>query len=135
MAVLRGGAEGRGQLHGIAGDAPYPLRNSSLILCRENVTAAQPERARILGIHDSGERADGQLWLTTPSIEGESLREGLSRECELSIEDIIRTTRAIPGALVQDTGGTQRNLLRKLATKAARRAEWRNSIERRELRQ
>jgi serine/threonine-protein kinase len=43
----------------------------------------------ILTVHDSGETA-GQLWFTMPYVEGESLRDRLSREKQLPVDDAVR---------------------------------------------
>ena len=66
---------------------------------REITTAAQLQHPHILGVHDSGETADGRLWFTMPYVEGESLRDRLRRERQLPLEDALRITREIAGAL------------------------------------
>ena len=66
---------------------------------REIATAAQLQHPHILGVHDSGETAPGQLWFTMPYVEGESLRARLERERQLSLEDAVRITRELAGAL------------------------------------
>src|SRR5665213_790542 len=79
---------------------------------REIATAAQLQHPHILGVHDSGETADGQLWFTMPYIEGESLRDRLRRERQLPIEDVVRITREIAGALdyAHDAGVLHRDI-------------------------
>ncbi|HXT47202.1 MAG TPA: serine/threonine-protein kinase, partial [Gemmatimonadaceae bacterium] len=79
---------------------------------REITTAAQLQHPHILGVHDSGETADGQLWFTMPYIEGESLRDRLRRERQLPIEDVVRITREIAGALdyAHDAGVLHRDI-------------------------
>jgi eukaryotic-like serine/threonine-protein kinase len=66
---------------------------------REITTAAQLQHPHILGVHDSGETPSGQLWFTMPYVEGESLRERLRRELQLSVDDALRITREVAGAL------------------------------------
>jgi len=66
---------------------------------REITTAAQLQHPHILGVFDSGETADGQLWFTMPFVEGESLRDQLKRERQLPIAEAVRITREIAGAL------------------------------------
>ena len=66
---------------------------------REITTAAQLQHPHILGVFDSGETADGQLWFTMPYVEGETLRARLAREGQLPVSDAIRITREIAGAL------------------------------------
>ncbi|HSU94339.1 MAG TPA: serine/threonine-protein kinase, partial [Gemmatimonadaceae bacterium] len=66
---------------------------------REVETAAQLQHPHILGVHDSGETADGQLWFTMPYVEGETLRARIQRERQLSVRDVIRITREVAGAL------------------------------------
>ncbi|CAN5325049.1 serine/threonine-protein kinase [soil metagenome] len=56
---------------------------------REIRTAARLQHPNILGVFDSGE-SDGQLWFTMPYADGESLRDRLTREPQLPIEDAIR---------------------------------------------
>jgi len=66
---------------------------------REIATAAQLQHPHILGVHDSGRTAGGQLWFTMPFVEGESLRDRLRRERQLPIDDAVRITREVAGAL------------------------------------
>jgi eukaryotic-like serine/threonine-protein kinase len=65
---------------------------------REIKLAARLQHPHILTVHDSGEAA-GQLWFTMPYVEGESLRDRLRRERQLSIEDALRITREAAQAL------------------------------------
>ena len=65
---------------------------------REIATAAQLNHPNILALHDSGEAA-GLLYYVTPYLEGESLRDRLRREHQLSIEDALRITREVADAL------------------------------------
>jgi len=66
---------------------------------REITTAAQLQHPHILGVHDSGETADGQLWFTMPYVEGESLRDRLRHERQMSVQDVVRVVREVAGAL------------------------------------
>jgi serine/threonine-protein kinase len=65
---------------------------------REIETAARLQHPHILTVHDSGEAA-GHLWFTMPFVEGESLRDRLRRERQLSVEDALRITRETAQAL------------------------------------
>ena len=65
---------------------------------REIKLAARLQHPHILTVLDSGESA-GQLWFTMPFVEGESLRDRLEREKQLSIEDAVRITREAADAL------------------------------------
>jgi eukaryotic-like serine/threonine-protein kinase len=56
---------------------------------REIRLAARLQHPHILTVHDSGEAA-GQLWFTMPFVEGESLRDRLRRERQLSVDDALR---------------------------------------------
>jgi serine/threonine-protein kinase len=58
---------------------------------REIRLAARLQHPHILTVHDSGE-ATGQLWFTMPFVEGESLRERLTRERQLPVDDALRIT-------------------------------------------
>jgi eukaryotic-like serine/threonine-protein kinase len=66
---------------------------------REITTAAQLQHPHILGVYDSGQTSTGQLWFTMPYVEGESLRERLRRDKQLSVDDALRITREVAGAL------------------------------------
>ena len=56
---------------------------------REIKLAARLQHPNILTVHDSGE-TDGQLWFTMPFVEGESLRDRLRRDTQLSVDDALR---------------------------------------------
>jgi serine/threonine protein kinase/tetratricopeptide (TPR) repeat protein len=60
--------------------------------------AARLQHPHILALHDSGE-ANGFLYYVMPFVEGESLRERLSREKQLPLEDALRVTREVADAL------------------------------------
>src|SRR5512146_1483749 len=65
---------------------------------REIEIAARLQHPHILTVLDSGDVA-GQLWFTMPFVEGESLRDRLRREGQLSVEDTLRITREAAQAL------------------------------------
>ncbi|HLS48057.1 MAG TPA: protein kinase [Gemmatimonadales bacterium] len=65
---------------------------------REIETAARLQHPHILAVHDSGD-ADGLLWFTMPYVDGESLRERLSRERQLPVDDAVRIAREAADAL------------------------------------
>ena len=65
---------------------------------REIKLAARLQHPHILTVLDSGEAA-GQLWFTMPYVEGESLRDRLRRERQLSVEDALRIAREAAQAL------------------------------------
>jgi Tol biopolymer transport system component/tRNA A-37 threonylcarbamoyl transferase component Bud32 len=52
----------------------------------------------IVQLYDSGE-ADGDLYYVMPFIEGESLRDKINRDRQLSVEEAISITRAVADAL------------------------------------
>jgi eukaryotic-like serine/threonine-protein kinase len=54
--------------------------------------AARLQHPHILTVHGSGE-AGGQLWFTMPYVEGETLRQRLRRERQLSLDDAFRIAR------------------------------------------
>ena len=56
------------------------------------------QHPHILPVFDSGE-SSGQLWYTMPFVEGESLRQRLTRETQLSVEAALRITRDVAEAL------------------------------------
>ena len=65
---------------------------------REIKLAARLNHPHILPLFDSGQ-ADGFLYYVMPYVEGESLRERLDREQQLSIEEAVHHGRAIASAL------------------------------------
>jgi serine/threonine-protein kinase len=66
---------------------------------REVRLAARLQHPHILSVYDSGQTPAGQLWFTMPYVEGESLRDRLRRDKQLSVESALRITRAVAGAL------------------------------------
>jgi serine/threonine-protein kinase len=65
---------------------------------REIRVAASLQHPHILSVHDSG-NTDGYLWFTMPFVEGESLRDRLTRERQLPVADAVRITREVALAL------------------------------------
>jgi serine/threonine-protein kinase len=65
---------------------------------QEIEVTANLHHPHIVQLHDSGE-ADGDLYYVMPLVEGESLREKLNRENQLSIENALAITRAVAEAL------------------------------------
>ncbi len=65
---------------------------------REIRFAARLQHPHIVSVYDSGETA-GQLWFTMPFVEGESLRDRLTRERQLPLEDAVRVAREAAEAL------------------------------------
>jgi eukaryotic-like serine/threonine-protein kinase len=65
---------------------------------REIKTIATLQQPHILGLIDSGE-VGGSAYYVMPFVEGESLRDRLNRERQLSIADAVRITTEVAGAL------------------------------------
>ncbi len=65
---------------------------------REIGIAARLQHPHILPLYDSGE-AGGFLYYVMPYVEGESLRDRLNREKQLSLEDTLRITGEVASAL------------------------------------
>ena len=61
-------------------------------------TTAKLTHPHILPLHDSGE-ADGFLFFVTPYIEGDTLRDKIDREKQLSVEEALKITSDIAEAL------------------------------------
>jgi TolB-like protein len=78
---------------------------------REIKLAAKLQHPHILGLYDSG-NADGLLYYVMPFVKGESLRDRLDRERMLPVEDAIRLTLEICGALqhAHDAGIVHRDI-------------------------
>src|SRR5688500_8294815 len=70
---------------------------------REIRLAARLQHPHILTVHDSGEittpGGPPVLWFTMPYVEGESLRDRLTRERQLPVADAVRLTREAALAL------------------------------------
>ena len=65
---------------------------------REIRVAARLQHPHILSVHESGEAA-GYLWFTMPYAEGESLRQRLSREPQLPLDDALQIATEVLDAL------------------------------------
>ncbi len=65
---------------------------------REIKLTAGLQHPHILAIHDSG-AAEDQLYYVMPYVEGDSLRQRLSADSRLSIEEAVRIGREVAGAL------------------------------------
>ena len=65
---------------------------------REIRTTAQLTHPHILPLLDSGE-ADGTLYYVMPYVEGESLRDRLTRESQLPVEEAVRIATEVASAL------------------------------------
>jgi tRNA A-37 threonylcarbamoyl transferase component Bud32/tetratricopeptide (TPR) repeat protein len=65
---------------------------------REITTTANLRHPHILPLYDSGE-ADGFLFYAMPYVEGESLRDRLTREKQLPLDDAVRITHEVANAL------------------------------------
>jgi len=61
-------------------------------------TTASLQHPHILPLHDSGE-ADGFLYYVMPFIDGETLRDKLSRETQLSVEEAVKIATEVADAL------------------------------------
>ncbi len=70
---------------------------------REIEVAANLTHPHILPLHDSGE-VEGLLYYVMPYIEGESLRDRLRRETQLSVEDALQIAREVADALAYAHG-------------------------------
>ena len=53
-------------------------------------TTANLQHPHILPLHDSG-NVDGTVWYVMPSVEGESLRDRLTRETQLPLDDALQS--------------------------------------------
>ena len=65
---------------------------------REIKLAAKLQHPHILGLYDSGV-AEGQMFYVMPFVKGESLRDRLDRDGQLTVDDAIRITVEVAGAL------------------------------------
>jgi serine/threonine-protein kinase len=61
-------------------------------------TTATLQHPHILPLFDSGE-ADGLLYYVMPFVEGETLRDRLTRERQLGVDEVLELVRVIAGAL------------------------------------
>ncbi len=90
---------------------------------REIEIAAQLSHPHILPVHDSGE-AGGLLYYVMPFVEGESLRDRVSREGALPVSEAIRVLRDVVDALAyaHDHGVVHRDIKPDNVMLAARHA-------------
>ena len=65
---------------------------------REIQVTANLQHPHILALYDSG-AANGTLYYVMPFVQGESLRERLNREKQLTVEETIRIVTQVAGAL------------------------------------
>lgn len=65
---------------------------------KEIQLTATLQHPHVLPLFDSGE-VDGLLYYTMPFLEGESLRQRLTREREIPVDEAVRITVAVAGAL------------------------------------
>ncbi|HVH68715.1 MAG TPA: serine/threonine-protein kinase [Gemmatimonadales bacterium] len=70
---------------------------------REIEIAARLQHPHILPLYDSGSAA-GFLYYVMPYVEGESLRDRLTREKQLGLEDAVRIATEVSGALAYAHG-------------------------------
>src|SRR6476659_3208241 len=70
---------------------------------REIKTIANLQHPHILGLIDSGE-VNGTAYYVMPFVEGESLRDRLTREKQLSIAEAVRLATEVAGALDYEIG-------------------------------
>jgi len=70
---------------------------------REIEIAARLQHPHILALYDSG-RANGLLFYVMPYVEGESLRDRLEREKQLSLEDTVKIIAEVASALAYAHG-------------------------------
>ena len=66
---------------------------------QEIAIVAQLQHPHILPLLDSGESSGGPLWYTMPYVDGESLRDCLSRQHQLPLPDALRIAREVAAAL------------------------------------
>ncbi|HKH93219.1 MAG TPA: protein kinase [Gemmatimonadaceae bacterium] len=65
---------------------------------REIAMAARLHHPHVLSVFDSGEAA-GRLWYSMPYVAGESLRDRLTRELQLPVDDAVRIAREAANGL------------------------------------
>ena len=66
---------------------------------REIQLAASLSHPHILPLYDSGTGAERLLWFSMPYVRGESLRQKLTRERQLPVDDSLRIVRQVAAAL------------------------------------
>src|SRR3972149_6879543 len=82
---------------------PPPSESEAGILGAERFraeikTTANLQHPHILSLYDSGE-ADGLVFYVMPYVEGESLRDRLTREKQLPVDEAVRIAREVADAL------------------------------------
>lgn len=77
-------------------ELPAPLGTERFL--REIAFTARLDHPHILPLLDSGE-SDGLLYYVMPLVEGESLRDRLKRDKQLSIDETLQITREVASAL------------------------------------
>jgi len=70
---------------------------------REIKLAARLQHPNILGVYDSGD-AGGTLYFVMPFVEGESLRDRLTREPQLPLDEALQIAREVADALAYAHG-------------------------------
>ncbi|MEO7039504.1 MAG: serine/threonine-protein kinase [Gemmatimonadaceae bacterium] len=65
----------------------------------EIAVASRLVHPNILPVHDHGEAGGDLLWYSMPYLEGETLRERMTRESQLPPDDALRITREVASAL------------------------------------
>ncbi|MEO6211434.1 MAG: serine/threonine-protein kinase [Gemmatimonadaceae bacterium] len=65
----------------------------------EIAVASRLDHPNILAVHDHGEGGGDLLWYAMPLLEGETLRERMTRESQLPLDDALRIARDVAGAL------------------------------------
>ena len=65
---------------------------------KEISVTANLQHPNILPLHDSGE-ADGSVFYVMPFIDGESLRDRITREKQLGVADAVAIAKDVAGAL------------------------------------
>src|SRR5687768_5606962 len=77
-------------------ELPAPLGAERFL--REIAFTARLDHPHILPLLDSGE-SDGLLYYVMPLVEGESLRDRLKRDKQVSIDETLQITREVASAL------------------------------------
>ncbi len=85
---------------------------------QEIKTTANLQHPHILPLHDSGE-ADSFLYYVMPYVEGESLRDRLAREKQLSVDDALQISREVADALGCPSANAARMLISRALVRVA----------------
>ncbi len=110
-ALLRELGRGAAATVYLADDLKHGRQVAIKVLSQDLVSGSAPERflreiriaaslvhPQILPLHDSGE-AGGFLYYVMPFVEGETLRARLERESTLPVDEAVRITQLVAGAL------------------------------------